>query len=73
VDDLIIDGQTAVVFDPADELSIVDTLSRLLNKRDFARKIAKSAQQHLKDNHTVSRMVSDILRSYDRAQRWLRK
>jgi len=72
VDDLIIDGQTAVVFDPDDELSIVNTLQHLLNKRDFARKIAKTAQQHLKDNHTVSKMISDTLQTYERAQQWLK-
>jgi len=72
VDDLIVDGQTAVVFDPDDELSIVSTLQRLLNKRDFARKIAKTAQQYLKDNHTVSKMVSATLKTYGQAQQWLK-
>jgi glycosyltransferase involved in cell wall biosynthesis len=72
VDDLIIDGQTALVFDPDDELSIVNTLQRLLNKRDFARKIAKTAQQYLKDHHTVSRMISATFRTYERAQQWLK-
>jgi glycosyltransferase involved in cell wall biosynthesis len=72
VDDLIIDGRTALVFDPEDELSIVNTLQRLLNKRDFARKIAKTAQQNLKDNHTVSKMISATLQTYGRAQQWLK-
>jgi glycosyltransferase involved in cell wall biosynthesis len=72
VDDLIIDGQTALVFDPDDELSIVGTLQRFLNKRDFARKIAKTAQQYLKDNHTVSSMISATLQTYGRAQHWLK-
>jgi glycosyltransferase involved in cell wall biosynthesis len=72
VDDLIIDGQTAVLFDPDDELSIVNTLQRLLNKRDFARKIAKTAQQYLKDNHSVSNMISATFRAYSQAHRWLK-
>lgn len=72
VDDLIIDGQTAVVFDPNDELSIMDTLGKFLNKHDFARKIAKTAQEHLKDNHSVSRMISATLQIYERAQQWLK-
>jgi glycosyltransferase involved in cell wall biosynthesis len=71
VDDLIIDGRTAVVFDPNDELSIVGALQRLLNKRDFARKIAKMAQRHLKNNHNVSKMISDTLQTYNDAQQWL--
>jgi len=72
VDDLIIDGQTAVIFDPEDELSIVSKLQRLLNKHDFARKTAKTAQQYLKDNHTVSEMISATLKTYERAQHWMK-
>jgi len=72
VDDLIIAEQTAVVFDPNDELSIVGTLQRLLDGHDFARKIAKSAQEHLRQNHTVSKMISDTLQTYHEAQQWLK-
>ena len=72
VDDLIIEDKTAVVFDPNDELSIVGALQRLLNRRDFARKIAKAAQQYLKDNHTVSKMISATLQTYHYAQQWLK-
>jgi len=64
VDDLIIEGRTAVVFDPQDELSIKSTLQGLLDRRESARKIAKGAQQYLSENHTVSRMISAILQSY---------
>ena len=72
VDDLIIEGKTAVIFDPNDELSIVNTLRRLLNKRDFARKIARTARQYLKENHTVSKMISATLQTYEGAQQWLK-
>jgi len=71
VDDLIIDGRTAVIFNSNDELSIVGALQRLLNKRDFARKISKAAQQYLKDNHTVSKMISATLQTYHDALQWL--
>lgn len=73
VDDLIIEDKTAVVFDPNDELSIVGALRRLLDGRDFARKIAKSAQEHLRQNYTVSKMISDTLRTYHQAQQWLKE
>ena len=69
VDDLIIDDKTAVVFDPNDELSIVAALQRLLDGHDFARKIAKAAQEHLRQNHTVSKMISDTLQTYHEALR----
>jgi glycosyltransferase involved in cell wall biosynthesis len=69
VDDLIIEEQTAVVFDPDDELSIMRTLRRLLDRREFARQIARSAQHYLRQNHTVSGMIAAVLRIYDRVQR----
>lgn len=72
VDDLIIEGQTAVIFDPNDELSIVGVLQRLLDRRDFARKTAKAAQEYLRQNHTVSKMISATLQTYHQAQQWLK-
>jgi glycosyltransferase involved in cell wall biosynthesis len=68
VDDLIIENQTAVVFDPNDEISIMRTLQRLLDRREFARKIAKAAQQYLRQNHTVSNMISATLGAYHKAR-----
>jgi len=68
VDDLIIENDTAVLFDPNDEISIYRCLQELLNKREFARQIAKNAQQYLKKNHSVSNMVSNILQTLYEAQ-----
>jgi glycosyltransferase involved in cell wall biosynthesis len=68
VDDLIIEGQTAAVFDPKDELSIYKTLKDLLDRPDLARQLAKSAQDYLKKNHTVSNMISSTLAVYRQAQ-----
>jgi len=68
VDDLIIEDRTAVVFDPADELSIRTTLQRLFDRRELARQLAKGAQEYLRENHTVSGMVSSMLRIYRDAQ-----
>jgi glycosyltransferase involved in cell wall biosynthesis len=68
VDDLIIENKTAVVFDPNDELSIKKTLQELFDRREFARRLAAGAQQYLRENHTVTSMVSSILRVYGEAQ-----
>ena len=68
VDDLIIDGKTSAVFDPDDRLSIKQTLQRLFDRREFARQLAKEAQKYLKENHTVSNMVSSVLQIYREAQ-----
>jgi len=73
VDDLIIEGRTAVIFDPNDELSIVGVLQRLLDRRDFARKTAKAAQKYLRQNYTVSKMISATLQTYHQAQQWLKE
>lgn len=68
VDDLIIEDQTAVVFNPNDEHSIMRTLQRLLDRREFARKIAQNAQQYIRENYSASRMISKILEIYDRIE-----
>jgi len=61
VDDLIIPEKTAVVFDPREELSVRSVLRRLLDKHNFARELAKTSQQYVKDNHSVSKMIEQVL------------
>ncbi len=70
VDDLLIDNQTAALFEPADELSIYACIKRLLEKREFSRQIASGAQSYLKKDYTVSTMVSSILETYRNSLRW---
>ncbi len=64
VDDLVIADRTAVVFNQNDEISIRGALQRLLDRREFARQIARNAQQYLRENHSVSKMISSILQIY---------
>jgi len=64
VDDLIVRQQTAVVFDPDDELSIYNSLLGFFNNRQLARKLAAAAQGYLRENHTVSKMLSRLLEIY---------
>lgn len=70
VDDLIVEGDTAVVFDPDDEMSIMAVLKQLLDKREFARKIAKAGQEYLRANHSVSGMIAATLKTYHNAENW---
>jgi glycosyltransferase involved in cell wall biosynthesis len=70
VDDLLIDGQTCIVFDPRDELSIYSSLQRLFDRPEFARQIAEGAQQHLRENHSARKMVAHILKTYRDAEQW---
>lgn len=64
VDDLVIDGITSVVFDPDDELDIYDRVKYLLDSPDAARQLAREAQKYLRENHSVSRMISSVLKVY---------
>ena len=73
VDDLIIEGQTCVVFDPDDELSIKGSLQRLFDRRELARQLARGAQEYLRENYTVSKMISSILQTYHDAEQWLKR
>ena len=65
---LIMADETAVVFEPKDELSIMRSLQRLLDKREFARQIAANAQRHLKENYSAGDMISATIRAYRKAQ-----
>jgi glycosyltransferase involved in cell wall biosynthesis len=64
VDSLIIPGRTAMVFDPSDNSSIHKALSQLLDDQEFARRLARCAQDHIRTNYTVSAMVAALLEMY---------
>jgi hypothetical protein len=68
VDDLIIEGRTAAVFNPDDELSIYNCLKQLLDRPERAKQLAKNAHQNLKENYTVSGMLTAVLRTYRTVQ-----
>jgi glycosyltransferase involved in cell wall biosynthesis len=72
VDDLIIEDETCVVFEPDDEISIYTSLQRLCDRPEFGRKLAEGAQQYLRENHSVSKMVADVLRTYRDAGQWFK-
>lgn len=68
VDDPIIPDQTAVIFQPDDEQSIRRALTQLLDQHDFARRLATTAQEHVRTRYSVSQMVLATLRTYVEAQ-----
>jgi len=73
VDDMIIEDKTAIVFDPSDEHNIISSLQRYLDRREFARQIARGAQEYVRENHKVSNMISSTLRTYHEAVQWYRR
>jgi glycosyltransferase involved in cell wall biosynthesis len=72
VDDLIIEDKTAAVFNPTDEFSIYSTLQQLFDRREIAQQIAKAAQQYIRENYTVSNMISSTIQAYRDAQSWFK-
>lgn len=68
VDDLIVPNETAVVFEPDSEPSIRQALKQLLDEHDFARRLATTAQKHIRAHYSVSAMVSTTLKTYLEAQ-----
>lgn len=69
VEDILVEDQTCVLFDPSDELSLYGCLKKLLSQREFARQIAMGAQSYLRKNCTVSKMVASLIEVYQNAQK----
>lgn len=67
-DEILIRDKTAVFFDKNDELSIYSCLQRLMDDRQNARQIALTAQQYLRQHHSVNRMTEELLTIYHNAQ-----
>jgi len=73
LDDMLITRQTAVFFDSSDELNIFEVLGSLLTDREMACSMAKAGQEYLRRHHTVSRMTSALIQTYQAAQQKHRK
>jgi hypothetical protein len=68
-EDMVHDGETAMVFDPDDELSIRTVLQRLLDRREWARQLARQAQDYLRAHHRIDQMIEGVLHAYEVAGR----
>lgn len=68
VDDLVIPNQTAAVFEPNSEPGIRQVLEQLLDDHDYARRLAMTAQEHIRARHSVSGMIAAILTMFLEAQ-----
>jgi glycosyltransferase involved in cell wall biosynthesis len=68
VDDLIIEGQTAAILEGSDEQNIYHCLRHLIDNRQSAKNLAAKAQDFVRKNHTVSKMVAETIESYRQAQ-----
>ena len=73
VEDLLIDGQTCILFDPDDEQSIYNALRRLLQRPELTREIGEGARRFVREHHSVADMVGQIIRTYRYAQQWYQR
>jgi len=64
VDDLIVPNQTALTFEPNSEPSIRQAIKQLLDDHDCARRLAATAQEHVREKYSVSTMVSATVKTY---------
>lgn len=63
-DELLQAGQTAALFDEDDQVSIYTTLAALIRQKDYSRNLAAEAQNLLRREYRVSRMVTEIIEMY---------
>lgn len=70
---LLIDGQTAALWDGKDEMSIYSCLKRLLSQRESARRLALNAQAFLQQQCGVSCMIENVLNAYAAARQSVKK
>jgi glycosyltransferase involved in cell wall biosynthesis len=70
VDDMLVNDQTCVIFEPENELSIYNSLQRLLSRPELARELADAERRYVRENHSPSKMVGETLQSYRDAQQW---
>ncbi len=67
--DTIVDGRTGLEFDPDREGDLADKLARVLADPHQARSLAYSAQERIRRDHSVSRMVNAYIGLYGRLGR----
>ncbi len=72
-DDMLIDKQTALVFEAQDEISIYTVLKELCDQKELAKQIALSSQSYLRANYSVNKMVTNIIDTYRDAQQWKKR
>jgi glycosyltransferase involved in cell wall biosynthesis len=73
VDDLLIENETGLIFNRDDELSIYGRIQELLDRRETAKRLAKTSKDYLSENHAVDGMVSKMLGVYREAHRLKKK
>lgn len=70
---ILTENETAQFFDPYDELTLYAALKTLLDDREKARQMAQGGQDYIRREHSVSRMVEELIAVYSMAQDWFKK
>lgn len=66
--ELLKDQLTAALFDAEDEIHIYGVIKKLLTRREWARQLALEAQEHLRKDYRVSRMLDALTALYRQVQ-----
>jgi len=70
VQELLEENATAVLFDPADELSVYSSIQKMLEDKQATRTMAENLQEKLRSNNSVSAMVSNLLKIYSESKKY---
>jgi len=66
-EDFIIDGKTAIVFDPSSASQLTDKVAGLLDDHASARALAESALEYVRRMHSPASMAAAVARTYRQA------
>ncbi|UCD28240.1 MAG: glycosyltransferase [Planctomycetota bacterium] len=64
IQDYLVDGETASLFDPLKPKKLAAKWEKLLEDRDFTRQLANNALEHVRAHHKASMMVGGIAKFY---------
>lgn len=65
--DMIKDKETGLLFEPGKVDDMTDQISRALSNSNLRRQLGQAARQYIKENHSVSATVGQLISIYNRA------
>jgi glycosyltransferase involved in cell wall biosynthesis len=66
IPDLVVDGETGLLFPVDDEKALSSCLQRLINDKDFGRSLAEKAHRHVCEKFHPDRQIDLVLEAFER-------
>lgn len=63
---MVVDGQTGVLFEPKDVNSLKEGLLRLLKDEDFCKRLGENAREKIQKEFSIERNIEELLAIYER-------